>query len=336
MIGDGHPTFVVAEIGSNHDQDLGQALALIEAAATAGVDAVKFQTFQASQLYSKRTPGFSYLNDVDTYSLLESLELDRSWQHSLRQRARECNIEMFSSPFDFEAIETLEAIGVPLHKLASFDLPDTDLVRALARTGKPLVMSTGLATWMDIDIAVGAARDEGNEALVLLQCTSLYPAPTHLSNLAAMESMRRAFGTLIGYSDHTLGDHISLAAVTMGACMIEKHFTLDRKLSGPDHAFAIEPEELSRMVQHIRDVEAAIGDGRKLGPRPEEAEMALKGRRSLHAAIQIPQGTEIAHDMLVVKRPGMGLLPMLREHVIGRRATRDILEDEWITWEMLG
>ena len=335
MIGDGHPAFIVAEIGSNHDQNLEQAFALIEAAAAAGVDAVKFQTFQAAQLYSKRTPSFSYLNDVDTYSLLESLELDRSWQVSLRQRAHECNVEMFSSPFDLEAIDTLEAIGVPLYKLASFDLPDTDLVRALARTGKPLVMSTGLATWMDIDIAVGAARDEGNETLVLLQCTSLYPAPVHLSNLSAMESMRRAFGTLVGYSDHTLGDHVSLAAVALGACMVEKHFTLNRNLTGPDHAFAIEPDELSRMVQRIRDVEAALGDGRKSGPRHEEEEMALKGKRSLHAATLIEKGAEVTGDMLVVKRPGMGLPPMLRAHVIGRQATRDIHEDEWITWEML-
>lgn len=335
LIGDGQPAYIVAEIGSNHDQSLGRAFTLIEAAAEAGVDAVKFQTFRASQLYSRLTPGFSYLDDVDTYALLESLELNRSWHEQLRNKSLACGVEMFSSPFDLDAVAELDQLGVPLLKLASFDLPDSDLVRAMARTGKPLVMSTGLADWMDIQVALDAAAGEGNEQIVLLQCTSLYPAPTHLSNLSAMESMRKAFGTLVGYSDHTMGDHVSIAAVAMGACLIEKHFTLDRTLPGPDHPFAIEPDELTLMVKRIRDVESAMGDGRKVGPRPEEEEMALKARRSLHAAVEIPAGTLISREMLTVKRPGMGLSPTMREHVLGRLAKRTIREDEWITWELL-
>jgi len=322
-VGDGRPCFIVAEIGSNHDQDLDKALRLIDAAADAGVDAVKFQTFRASQHYSRRTPGFSYLGDQDTFALIESLELDRSWQGRLLEHANERGVEFFSSPCDVEALAELDALGVPAHKLASFDLPDVGLVAAMARTGKPIVLSTGMATWMDIQLALDAMAAEGNDQAILLQCTSLYPA------------MRAAFGTLVGYSDHTMGDHVALASVALGACFIEKHFTLDRSLPGPDHPFAMEPTELAAMVQRIREVESSLGDGRKAGPRPEEMEMAAKGRRSLHARDDIPAGTVIADDMLVVKRPGLGISPSLRSQVVGRKAARVIEHDEWITWDSL-
>ncbi len=334
-VGDGQPCFIVAEIGSNHDQDYDKALRLIDAAAEAGVDAVKFQTFRAAQHYSRRTPGFSYLDGQDTFALIESLELDRSWQAGLLQHANDRGVEFFSSPCDTEALSELDALGVPTHKLASFDLPDTGLVAAMARTGKPIVLSTGMATWMDIQLALDAMADEGNDQVILLQCTSLYPAPPALANLRAMSAMRAAFGTLVGYSDHTMGDHVSLAAVALGACFIEKHFTLDRAATGPDHPFATEPKELTDMVRRIRDVESALGDGRKSGPRVEEAEMAEKGRRSLHARVDIPAGSAIEDEMLVVKRPGLGISPSLRPQVIGRHAGRLIEQDEWITWDAL-
>jgi len=334
-VGDGHPCFIVAEVGSNHDQKYDQALRLIDAAAEAGVDAVKFQTFRASEHYSRRAPTFTYLDGQDTYSLIESLELDRTWQAGLLKHANDRGIEFFSSPCDLEALAELDALGVPAHKLASFDLTDTGLISAMGRTGKPIILSTGMATWMDIELAVDAMTKAGNENLILLQCTSLYPAPTSLSNLRAMEAMRSAFGTLVGYSDHTIGDHISTAAVALGACFIEKHFTLDRSLQGPDHSFAIEPDELALMVARIRDVESAQGDGRKSGPRPEELEMAEKGRRSLHARTAIPEGAVLTEDMLVVKRPGLGIAPSLRDQIVGRRATRLIEQDEWITWDSL-
>jgi len=334
-VGDGRPCFLVAEIGSNHDQDFDKALRLIDAAADAGVDAVKFQTFRASQHYSRRTPGFSYLGGQDTFALIESLELDRSWQGRLLQHANERGVEFFSSPCDVEALAELDALGVPTHKLASFDLPDVGLVAAMARTGKPIVLSTGMATWMDIQLALDAMAAEGNDQTILLQCTSLYPAPPALANLRAMASMRAAFGTLVGYSDHTMGDTVCVASVALGACFIEKHFTLDRSDAGPDHSFAMEPDELAVMVHRIREVEAAQGDGRKAGPRPEEAEMAEKGRRSLHAAVDIPAGAAIDDAMLVVKRPGLGISPSLRPQVVGRHARRVIEQDEWITWDAL-
>ncbi|NCC84307.1 MAG: N-acetylneuraminate synthase [Clostridia bacterium] len=334
-VGDGHPCFIIAEIGSNHNQDLAIAFRCIDAAAAAGANAVKFQTFRAADHYSRRTPSFSYLGGVNTYDLIRSLELDRSWHASLKQHAEARGVVFFSSPCDSDAIENLAALDVAAYKVASFDLTDTDLIFHMASKGKPIIMSTGMANWMDIQYAVDASRKAGNNSLVLLQCTSLYPAPPNLSNLRSMTSMRAAFGTLIGYSDHTMGDHIPLAAVAMGACMLEKHFTLNRRMTGPDHPFATEPSEFETMVKKIREVESAFGDGVKNGPREEELEMAEKGRRSLHARVAIKQGESITQDMLVNKRPGLGVSPALRDALIGRIAARDIEPDEWILWEMV-
>lgn len=334
-VGDAQPCFVIAEIGSNHNQDFDLARRLIDAAAQSGVDAVKFQTFRASSHYSKKTPGFGYLNNVNTHELIRSLELDRSWQADLKRHAEERGVIFFSSPCDSDAIAGLAALDVPAYKVGSFDLTDDSLVTEMAAIGKPLILSTGMATWMDIQFAVDAARSAGNDQIVLLQCTSLYPAPAHLSNLRAMASMQSAFGTLVGYSDHTMGDHVALAAVAMGACMIERHFTIDRTLTGPDHPFAIEPHEMSEMMRKIREIEAAFGDGFKMGPRQEELEMAEKGRRSLHARVSIAAGQAIGADMLIAKRPGRGIPPFLKSQVVGRVARTNIDADQWITWEML-
>jgi len=334
-VGDNQPCFIIAEVGSNHNNDFDMARQLIDAAADAGADAVKFQTFSASEHYSKKTPGFGYLDNQDTFGLIQSLELDRSWQSDLKKHAENAGIIFFSSPCDSDAICGLAELKVPAYKVASFDLTDDKLIAEIASHKKPLIMSTGMATWMDIQLAVNAATDAGNDQLVLLQCTSLYPAPAKLCNLRAMSSMRQAFGVLVGYSDHTLGDHMALAAVALGASVIEKHFTLDRGLKGPDHPFAMEPTELSDMMQKIRDVEAGMGDGIKNGPRFEEQEMATKGRRSIHASVAIAEGEIISGDMLAIKRPGLGVPPSMREYVIGRRAQRDIEADEWITWDMV-
>ena len=333
MVGDGHPCFITAEIGSNHNQDFDTARRLIDAAAACGVDAVKFQTFRADQHYSRRTPGFSYLDNVDTFELIRSLELDRTWQAGLAEHARDRGVEFFSSPCDAAAVADLDALGVPTHKVASFDIPDTHLIALVARSGKPVILSTGLADLREIQLAVDAVGDPGRT--ILLQCTSLYPAPVELANLRAMHTLRVAFGTLVGYSDHTTADTTAIAAVAVGACFLEKHFTLDRSQPGPDHPFAMEPAAFTAMVRAIREVESAMGDGRKAGPRAAELEMAQKGKRSLHAAADIPPGVAITDDMLVVKRPGLGIPPALRSQVIGRRAARLIEADEWILWDAL-
>lgn len=335
FVGDGHPCFVIAEIGSNHNHDFDLARRTIDAAAKAGVDAVKFQTFMADRHYSKRAPDFEYLKGRDTYSLIKSLELDRTWHEPLKRHSEQQGVAFFSSPCDFDAIDELAELNVSAYKVASFDLPDHELIAHIARQGKPVILSTGMADWSDIQVGVGACREVGNDDVVLLQCTSLYPAPASLSNLAAMSTMRRAMGCLTGYSDHTLGDHVALAAVALGACMLEKHLTLDRSLPGPDHAFASEPEELRAMMTRLRDIESSIGDGRKAGPRELEVEMAEKGRRSLHAAIDISAGQIITAEMLTIKRPGMGIRPALKSVVIGRTARTDIPADQWIEWDMI-
>jgi len=334
-IGDGQPCFVIAEIGSNHNHDFDLAKQLIDAAAEAGVDAVKFQTFRAGSHYSKRAPGFSYLNNRSTFDLIKSLELDRSWHAPLKQHAESRNLVFLSSPCDIEAIDELDRLGLLAFKVASFDLSDLALIRHMARTGRTVILSTGMADWMDIQRAVVACREEKNEHIVLLQCTSLYPAPATLSNLRAMRVMRDAFGVLTGYSDHTEGDHVCLASVALGACVIEKHFTMDRTLPGPDHPFAIEPEPLKQMMRRLREVESALGDGAKTGPRPEEREMFEKGRRSLHARTRISKGEVITPDKITAKRPGLGIPPHLADVVVGRVARTDIEEDQWITWEMI-
>lgn len=335
LIGAGNPCFVIAEIGSNHNHDLDLAYRLIDAAADAGVDAVKIQTFSADKHYSRFTPGFNYLDNTDTFSLIQSLEIDRTWHQPLQQHAASRGIMLLSSPCDKEAVDELAAINSPAYKVASFDLTDLDLISYIAAQGKPVILSTGMADWMDIQRAVDAARAVGNDQIILLQCTSLYPAPPRLTNLAAMTTMAAAFRVQVGYSDHTLGEHISLAAVALGACVIEKHFTLDRTLPGPDHPFAIEPGELKTMMTRLREVEAAIGDGAKAGPRPEEREMFEKGRRSIHVRVDVPTGTVLTADMLCVKRPGLGIPPHLLNVVLGRKVTTDIRADSWLSWDML-
>lgn len=334
-IGSGEPCFVIAEIGSNHNHDMDMAKQLITTAADAGVDAVKFQTFRAKSHYSKNAPGFAYLSNPNTFDLIKSLELNREWHLPLKQFAESLGLVFLSSPCDQEAITELTALGVDSFKVASFDLSDLELIRQMARTGRPVILSTGLANWMDIQRAVDTCRQENNDKIILLQCTSLYPAPAYLSNLRAMHVMRDAFGVLTGYSDHTDGDHVCLAAVALGACVIEKHITLDKSLPGPDHPFAMEPSPLREMISRLREVESSLGDGAKTGPRREEREMFDKGRRSLHAKVHIPKGTRITSEMLTTKRPGLGIEPHFSEIVLGRVARTEIEEDQWITWEMI-
>jgi len=339
LIGQDQPTYVIAEIGSNHNGDLATAMQMIEVAADAGVDAVKFQAFKAQKHYSKFTPGFSYLNkagiSLSTYDLIKSLEINREWHAELLAYAKKCGVTFLSSPCDKEAVMQLHDIGMPAFKVASFDLPDLDLIGFIAALKKPVILSTGMADYSDIQAALRVCKNVGNEDIMLLQCTSLYPAPVHVANLAAIQTMFQAFGNIIGYSDHTLGWHIVLASVAHGAKIIEKHFTLDRNQHGPDHTFAIEPHELKIMVQQIRDIEAALGDGIKNGPSIEEAEMFQKGRRSVHVTKRLESGQVIKKEDLCIKRPGYGVSPAIFDKIVGMTVKKDIPEDHWITWEDL-
>jgi N,N'-diacetyllegionaminate synthase len=336
-VGPGHPCYVIAEAGSNHNRDLSIAQELIDVAASAGADAVKFQTFTGKDLYSSKTPRFEYLKDERSpQEILDELALPREWQAELRDHAIRKGLHFLSTPFDTPAIESLAELGVPALKIASFEIVDLPLIQRAAEVGVPLIISTGMTTYGEIEDALQATSGVGNRSVALLRCASLYPAPAAIMNLRAIETMRGAFGVPTGLSDHTEGIGIAGAAVALGASLYEKHFTLSRKLEGPDHAFALEPEELRQMIAAIRDVEAALGTGRLDGPSDEEAhEMYRLARRSIVAAQDIAQGTLIERDMLTTKRPGFGVAPKYMDLLVGRRARVDIEFDDVITWEMV-
>ncbi len=338
-VGGDAPCYVIAEAGANHNRCLDTAKALIDAAADAGADAVKFQTYSGATLYSTKAPRFDYLADLSDeapHELLERISLPREWQPVLADHAANRGIHFLSSPFDRQAVDELDALDVPAFKIASFELVDLGLVQYTASKGRPVILSTGMASLGEIEEALVACRDADNEDVALLQCASLYPSPPEIMNLRAIGTLAAAFGVPVGLSDHTLGTHISAASIGFGAKLIEKHYTLDRSMEGPDHPFAIEPDELATLVAHVRDVEAASGDGLKRGPSElERAEMYGKARRSLVAACDIPAGTKLQREHLAVKRPGFGIAPRMAEAVIGRPASCDIEADEILVWEML-
>jgi N,N'-diacetyllegionaminate synthase len=336
-VGPGKPCYVIAEAGANHNRDLDIARELIDVAAAAGADAVKFQTYTGKDLYSSRTPRFEYLEDERSpQELLDAIALPREWQPLLAEHAAKREIQFFSSPFDRAAVDSLRELGVPALKIASFEIVDLPLIRYAAAVGVPLILSTGMATYGEIEDALGAVAEAGNREVALLRCASVYPAPPETINLRAMETLRQAFGVPVGLSDHTEGVAVPAGAAAVGAELVEKHFTLSRDMEGPDHPFALEPDELKAMVAGIRAVETALGDGRIEGPSEAEAgEMYTLARRSVIAACDIPAGTVLEEGMLTVKRPGTGIAPKHLPLLVGRTARVDIPFDEPVTWAMV-
>jgi sialic acid synthase SpsE len=338
-VGPGHPCFVIAEPGSNHNGSLETALKLIDVAADAGADAVKFQTFRAEEHYVRKTPQFSYLRDlhpdVSTFELIKRNEMPRSWHAVLKSHADKRGILFLSTPSDRAAVDELvDQHAMAAIKIASFEAVDLSFIDYCARKGKPLIVATGMCSLGDVEDILATTQRAGNPDVVILHCVSLYPTQPDQVNLRAMQTLEGAFGLPVGLSDHTLGIEVPLAAVALGACVIEKHYTLDRTLSGPDHPFAIEPDELKAMVAGIRKVQQALGTPLKR-QLPEEAEMARLGRRSITTRVPIPQGTVITSEMLVAKRPGYGIAPKFLPLLIGRTARRTIEADEVVTWEMV-
>ena len=327
--------YIIAEIGSNHNQDLDIALASIDASAAAGVDAVKFQLFRGKRHYSKFTPFFS-AHPQHAVELLESLELPRDWIPRLKTHTEDLGMEFICSVTAGEDVDLLIDHGVDKLKIPSFEIVDLPLLRHAARKAGTLLISTGMANMEEIEDAYQCCKEEGLEKLVLFQCASAYPSDPEIMNLRAIHTLALAFpDALIGLSDHTLGTVISPAAVAMGARVIEKHFTLDKAMDGPDHHFAMNPEEMTQLVQNIREVEKAMGNGQKLAPYPQETEYYAKARRSIHARRDIPKGQPITPEDLIIKRPGYGIKPKFMDIIQNRKAKVDIQADEWITWDKI-
>lgn len=338
-VGEGQPCFIIAEAGSNHNRDLQTALRLIDVAAEAGADCVKFQTYTAETLYSRFAPRLSEmegrsLEGEGPFDLIKRIEMPWEWHETLARHALRRGLVFMSTPFSHEAADLLDRIGIPAFKIASYEIVDLPLLRHIARKGKPVILSTGNSSLADVEDAMHTLEKAGAREIVLLHCVSQYPARAEDVHLRAMVTLRQAFDVPVGFSDHTIDAVSALGAVALGACVLEKHFTLDRAQLGPDHSFSLEPDELARFVQDIRRLEAALGSPVKRVQASEDENYRL-GRRSLHARVRIPQWTVISEDMLTVKRPGIGIKPSLMQVVVGRTARRDIDEDEWITWDMV-
>ncbi len=326
---------IIAEAGVNHNGSLELALKLIDAAADAGADTVKFQTFKADKLVTRDAPKAAYQTrttsgDAGQYAMLKKLELSDSAFADLIAHARKREIAFLSTPFDADSAALLAGLGVPSFKVSSGDLTNLPFLRELARHGLPVMLSSGMASMSELDEAVSAlmAAGLGPEQLTLLHCTTEYPAPVNEVNLLAMLTIRTAFpGITVGYSDHTEGIHIPVAAAALGARVIEKHFTLDRTMEGPDHKASLEPAELKAMIDAVRAVEAALGDGWK---RPTASELPNRraARKSIVAARDIKAGELLTADNLTTRRPGDGISPMRWDEIIGTVALRDMRKDE--------
>ena len=326
-VGDGEPCFIIAEAGSNHNGSMEQARRLIDVSVEAGADAVKFQLFRASKLYPKAAGKSDYLKlDKSIYDVIAEMEMPYEWLPELAAYCQEQGIMFLSSVFDEESVDELDPY-VPAYKIASYEMTHLPLVRYIAGKGKPVIISTGTANLEEVDDTVSAFLETGNQDLMLMQCTAAYPAPVEALNLRAIETMRNFFQVPVGLSDHSRDPLTGpMAAVALGANLVEKHFTLSNRLPGPDHSFAVEPAELRCMVQKIREVELALGSGEKTA-QPVEAELHDFARRFIFSSELIRRGEVLTHQNLAVLRKGnlpAGLMPRELDRVIGKRAIHDI------------
>ena len=337
-VGPQHPPFVIAEMSGNHNQRLDRALALVDAAAAAGVHALKLQTYTADTItmntgFVIREEGQSLWEGRDLYRLYQEAHTPWDWHAAIFARARQHGLLAFSSPFDETAVDFLETLDVPAYKIASFENAHWPLLRRVAATGKPVIVSTGAATLAEIDDAVRVLRQAGCHELVLLKCTSTYPASPQNTNLRTIPVLAETFGCPIGLSDHTMGVGASVAAVALGACVIEKHFTLSRAEGGVDSAFSLEPHELKLLVEETARAHQALGMVQLCVQPSEEKSRVFK--RSIYVAQPIAAGEAFTADNLRIIRPGDGLLPRYWDVVLGRRAVRDLRPGTPLAWDAL-
>ena len=338
-IGSGEPVYVIAEMSANHNQDFDQAVKIIEAAKEAGADAVKLQTYTPDTMtISCGNEHFQIGKDTlwegcHLYDLYGEAYTPWEWQPKLKEIAADLGLDLFSTAFDPSAVDFLEEMGVPVHKVASFEIVDIALIEHMAGTGKPIIMSTGMATLAEIDDAIQAARKAGATQIALLKCTSAYPAPPEEMNLRTVPHLAEAFHVPVGLSDHSLGIAVPVAAVALGACIVEKHFTLSRDDPGPDSAFSLEPHEFKEMVDAIRVAEEALGE-----VSYDEGEKEANSRvfrRSLFVIKDMKAGEVFTDENVRSIRPGYGLPPKFLKEVLRRCATRDIKRGTPLEWRMI-
>lgn len=335
----GKPVYIIAEMSANHNQNFDAAVKIVHAAKKAGADALKLQTYTADTLtidcdrehfLVKGTPW----DGSTLYQLYGQAFTPWDWQPKIMDLCRELGLDCFSTAFDNSSVDFLEELKTPVHKTASFEITDVGLIRKMAGTKKPLIMSTGMSALGEIEDAVSNARAGGADQIALLKCTSAYPARAKDMNLATIPFMEQAFGTPVGLSDHSMGIAAPVAAVTLGACIIEKHFTLSRDMPGPDSSFSLEPEEFAAMVHAVREAEKAVGEI-SFGPRGDEAGSRVF-RRSLFVVKDVKAGDEFDDSNVRSIRPGYGLEPKFLDRILGRRASRDVKRGEPMSWELVG
>ncbi|MDX5297871.1 MAG: pseudaminic acid synthase [Gammaproteobacteria bacterium] len=337
-IGPDQPPYIIAELSANHNGDIERAFQILAAAKQAGADAVKLQTYRPDTITldcdSEDFQIHGGLWDGQTlYQLYEGAHMPWDWHKPLFERARQLDITMFSSPFDTTAVDLLEDLNAPAYKIASFELVDLPLIRYVARTGKPMIMSTGMADADEIAEAIACAQDNGCRDLVILHCVSGYPAPAADYNLRTLPDMAQRFGVPVGLSDHTLDNTTAIAAVALGACVIEKHVTLDRRGGGPDDSFSLEPAELAQLCRDSHTAWSALGQvdyGRKSSESGN-----VRFRRSLYAVTDIPAGARVTSENVRSIRPGFGLPPKAWDQIEGRRVTQFVARGTPLSWSLL-
>lgn len=334
-VGTGEPAYVIAEAGINHNGDMERAQQMVHVAKEVGVDCIKFQTFTAEGIMTKSAASAAHLDAgagmEDVYTFLQRMALSREDHEVLFALCGELGLNFLSSVFEPASVDLLENLGVSAYKIASMDLIHLTLLKYVAETGKPIVLSTGMGTMGEIERALDTIYSTGNEQVVLLHCVSVYPPDIEDVNLRAMDTIRTAFNVPVGFSDHTVGITVDLAAVARGGCVIEKHFTLDKTLPGPDQPISGDPDDFRRLVSGVRTVEAALGSAIK---RPTEAEMGMRNgmRRSVVSAVDIGEGTAVTEDMVTFKRPGSGIPPSDLAHIVGRTTRREIPADTLVEY----
>lgn len=341
MIGPDNTPFIIAEMSGNHNQSFERALRIVDAAVEAGAHAIKLQTASPEGLtLNIDSPDFKIIDEdslwygKSLYQLYQEAVTPWEWHAPIFEYCRRRGIIAFSSPFELKAVDFLESLDVPCYKIASFEMIDTQLVRRVAETGKPIIMSTGMATLGEIETAVFTARAAGNDQIILLKCTSTYPAKSRDTNLLTIQHLRQSFSTQVGLSDHTMGVGVSCAAVAMGATVVEKHFTLARADGGVDSAFSLEPKELKLLVEETERAWQAVGTICYGGSQSEKK--SINFRRSIYISKDIRAGETLSEDNTRIIRPGFGLAPKYYDFLIGRRVNKNLTKGTALSWEHIG